>query len=188
MEEAGCNWAKSSPLMQAYHDEEWCVPSYDDRYLFEMLNLEGAQAGLSWQTIINKRVHYQEAFADFDIDFCAALTDDDLEQLRNNEKIIRNRAKIKAVRDNAQAVLKVQQEFGSFSNYMWHFTEGNRVIHELLSDAEMPAKTELSEAISRDMKKRGFKFVGPVIIYSYLQAIGIVDDHVLSCPLHATAK
>ncbi|MBC1520977.1 DNA-3-methyladenine glycosylase I [Listeria aquatica] len=184
-EETGCNWAKSSEREQQYHDEEWCVPSYDDRYLFEMLNLEGAQAGLSWRTILNKREAYKRAFAHFDIEKCANLSEEELEELRHDEGIIRNRLKIQAVKTNAKAALKVQAEFGSFSSYIWHFTSHKRVIHQFESEADMPAQDELSERVSRDMKKRGFKFVGPVIIYSYLQAVGVLDDHVLSCPLHS---
>lgn len=184
-EEAGCNWAKSSEREQVYHDEEWCVPSYDDRYLFEMLNLEGAQAGLSWRTILDKREAYKQAFANFDIETCAHFSEDDLEQLRQNEGIIRNRLKIRAVQTNAEAALKVQAEFGSFSSYVWHFTDHKRIIHHFENESEVPAQNELSERVSRDMKKRGFKFVGPVIIYSYLQAVGVLDDHVVSCPFHS---
>ncbi len=184
-----CSWAESGDeIMLAYHDDEWCEPSYEDTYLFELLNLEGAQAGLSWRTILNKRVGYQEAFLQFNIDACAKLTDGELAGILKNAKIIRNRAKVQAVRTNAQAVQKVQAEFGSFSKYMWHFTDGKVIDHKLAWNQEMPAKDELSERISKDMKKRGFKFVGPVIIYSYLQAIGVINDHNVTCAFYQNEK
>ncbi|HHQ1205500.1 TPA: DNA-3-methyladenine glycosylase I, partial [Listeria innocua] len=172
------------PFELAYHDGEWCVPSKDDTYLFEMLNLEGAQAGLSWKLILHKRKAYQEAFFHFDIDKCARLTDEDLARIVSEAAIVKNRLKVKAVRTNALATQKVQAEFGSFANYIWSFTNEERIINEWQGMGEVPAKTELSEKISKDLKKRGFKFVGPVIIYSYLQAIGILDDHLRSCPFH----
>lgn len=179
-----CNWANGDAVMMAYHDEEWCQPSYDDTYLFELLNLEGAQAGLSWRTILHKRAGYRDAFFQFDISACANLTDEELEDIILNGAIIRNKAKVKAVRTNAIAVQKVQEEFGSFASYMWHFTDGLVVDHQLKEDSEMPSKDELSERVSKDMKKRGFKFVGPIIVYSYLQAIGVLNDHVKTCAFY----
>ncbi|WP_163653463.1 DNA-3-methyladenine glycosylase I [Listeria sp. PSOL-1] len=177
-----CAWARNNPLMLKYHDEEWCVPSYDDRYLFEMLNLEGAQAGLSWQIILNKRAGYKAAFKNFEIERCAALTDKELEEIRLRGDIIRNRLKIQAVRTNAKAAQNIQIEFGSLANYMWHFTNQKRVIHQVTSEQDRPVKNNLSKQISADLKKRGFKFVGEIIIYSYLQAIGIIEDHQVTCP------
>ncbi|WP_088815212.1 MULTISPECIES: DNA-3-methyladenine glycosylase I [Listeria] len=181
-EQKRCSWAANGDaVMLAYHDDEWCKPSYEDTYLFELLNLEGAQAGLSWRTILNKRAGYQEAFLQFDIDACAKLTDEELADIVSNAAIIRNKAKVNAVRTNAQATQKVQAEFGSFSKYMWHFTDDKVMNHQLSENQEMPAKDELSERVSKDMKKRGFKFVGPVIVYSYLQAIGVINDHAVTC-------
>lgn len=183
-----CTWAQSNPIMREYHDQEWCVPNYDDTYLFELLNLEGAQAGLSWQIILNKREGYRKAFHQFDIDTCAALTDEELEQIIKTGEVVRHPLKVKAVRSNAIAAQKVAHEFGSFSNYIWSFTDSKRIINHWTSADQLPASNQLSEKISKDLKKRGFKFVGPVIIYSYLQAVGIVDDHVVTCPYHSENK
>ncbi|HAA9734348.1 TPA_asm: DNA-3-methyladenine glycosylase I [Listeria monocytogenes] len=183
-EELRCPWSINDPFELEYHDTEWCVPSKDDTYLFEMLNLEGAQAGLSWRLILHKRKAYQEAFFHFDIDKCALLTDDELATIVEEAAIVKNRLKVKAVRTNALATQKVQAEFGSFANYIWGFTNNERIINKWQGMGQVPASTELSEKISKDLKKRGFKFVGPVVIYSYLQAIGILDDHLLSCPFH----
>lgn len=183
-----CSWAQLNPLMREYHDHEWGVPSFDDTYLFEMLNLEGAQAGLSWQIILNKRDGYRKAFQGFEIDVCAAMTDDELEQITLTGEVVRHSLKIKAVRSNAIAAQRVISEFGSFAKYVWHFTDNKRIINHWTTVKQLPAKDELSEKISKDMKKRGFKFVGPVTIYSYLQAIGIIDDHVVTCPYHSEIK
>ncbi|WP_318502909.1 DNA-3-methyladenine glycosylase I [Bacillus sp. T3] len=180
-----CAWAQSNPLMKEYHDKEWGVPSHDDTYLFELLNLEGAQSGLSWLIILKKRDGYRKAFRDFDINACATLTDEELEQIVTTGEVVRHPLKIKAVRANAIAAQKVQEEFGSLSNYVWHFTNSKRIINSWTSVDQLPAKSELSEQISKDMKKRGFKFVGPVTIYSYLQAIGIIDDHIITCPYYS---
>lgn len=174
-----CGWAGPEENMQEYHDEEWCVVSHDDRYLFEMLTLEGAQAGLSWQLIINKREAYREAFHDFSIAKCAELTDTELEEIRTHSGIVKNKLKINSVRSNALAFQKIQQEFGSFSSYIWSFSPP--IDNKWQNETEVPAETELSQKISKDLKKRGFKFVGPVIVYSYMQAIGMVNDHILSC-------
>ncbi|MBC1483699.1 DNA-3-methyladenine glycosylase I [Listeria sp. FSL L7-1558] len=183
-EELRCPWSINDPYELEYHDKEWCVPSKDDTYLFEMLNLEGAQAGLSWKLILHKRKAYQEAFFDFDIAKCANLTDEQLAEIIAKAAIVKNRLKVKAVRTNAIATQKVQAEFGTFADYIWSFTNNKRIINKWDSVNSVPASNELSEKISKDLKKRGFKFVGPVIIYSYLQAIGMVDDHLITCPFH----
>ncbi len=173
--------------MQAYHDEEWGVPSHDDRHIFEMLILEGAQAGLSWSTVLNRRDGYRRAFADFDPTTVATFTDARLEELREDEGIIRNRLKIYATRTNAKAVLLVQQEFGSFADYLWNWVDGQTIVHYPKSLGELAPTTELSDRISKDLKRRGFTFVGSTIVYSLLQAIGLVDDHVVGCPQKASA-
>lgn len=183
-EELRCPWSINDPYELEYHDKEWCVPSKDDTYLFEMLNLEGAQAGLSWKLILHKRKAYQEAFFGFDIAKCANLTDEQLAEIIAKAAIVKNRLKVKAVRTNAIATQKVQAEFGTFADYIWSFTNNKRIINKWDSVNSVPASNELSEKMSKDLKKRGFKFVGPVIIYSYLQAIGMVDDHLITCPFH----
>ncbi|MBC1516449.1 DNA-3-methyladenine glycosylase I [Listeria immobilis] len=183
-EELRCPWSINDPYELEYHDKEWCVPSKDDTYLFEMLNLEGAQAGLSWKLILHKRKAYQEAFFGFDIAKCANLTDEQLAEIIAKAAIVKNRLKVKAVRTNAIATQKVQAEFGTFADYIWSFTNNKRIINKWDSVNSVPASNELSEKISKDLKKRDFKFVGPVIIYSYLQAIGMVDDHLITCPFH----
>ena len=168
--------------MSRYHDDEWGVPSHDDRHVFEMLTLEGAQAGLSWATILNRRNGYRHAFANFDPAKVAAFTDRRLEELRQDESIIRNRLKIYSTRTNAQAFIRVQGEFGSFATYLWNWVDGKRIVHHPRALADLPATTELSDGISKDLKRRGFTFVGSTIVYSLLQAVGVVDDHVDSCP------
>lgn len=183
-----CSWAQSNSLMREYHDNEWGVPNYDDRYLFEMLNLEGAQAGLSWMTILNKREGYRNAFHQFDINVCAAMTDIELEEIVKNGEVVRHSLKINAVRANAIAAQKVIQEYGDFAHYVWNFVDFKPIINHWNSVGQLPAKNELSEQISKDMKKRGFKFVGPITIYSYLQAVGIIDDHIITCPCHSENK
>ncbi|WP_099221350.1 DNA-3-methyladenine glycosylase I [Listeria costaricensis] len=185
--EKRCSWAENDAVMKDYHDKEWCVPSHDDRYIFEMLNLEGAQAGLSWRTILLKRAGYQKAFHHFEVDRCAVLSEEELTDIRENGEVIRNRLKIQAVRKNAKAAQKVMAEFGSLDAYFWHFTKGERIVNHWTDSSEMPAQSPLSETISKDLKKRGFSFVGPVIIYSFLQAIGIIDDHEVSCPCHSAS-
>ena len=174
--------------MRAYHDGEWGVPSHDDRYLFEMLILEGAQAGLSWATILNRREGYQNAFANFDPSKVAAFTDRRLELLREDARIIRNRLKIAAARTNAKAFLRVQAEFGSFATYLWNWVGGVPVVHHPRTLADLPATTDLSDRISKDLKRRGFTFVGSTIVYSLLQAAGVVDDHIITCPLKRPHK
>lgn len=168
--------------MRDYHDHEWGVPSHDDRYLFEMLILEGAQAGLSWATILNRRDGYRHAFANFDPKKVAAFTDRRLEHLREDTEIIRNRLKIAAARTNARAFLRVQAEFGSFATYLWNWVGGAPLVHHPRTLADLQATTELSDRVSKDLKARGFTFVGSTIVYSFLQAAGVVDDHVTGCP------
>lgn len=183
-----CSWPGNNELMRKYHDEEWCVPSHDDRFIFEMLNLEGAQAGLSWSTVINKRDQYLIAFNRFDINYCANLKDEDLESIRLNYGIIKNKLKIKAVRTNAILALELIKEYGSLSNYFWSFVNHQPIINQWEKERQMPAETEISQRISHELKKRGFKFVGSVIIYSFMQAIGMVDDHIIECPFHSQNK
>ena len=168
--------------MSSYHDLEWGVPSRDDRYLFEMLTLEGAQAGLSWSTILNRREGYRHAFADFDPAKVAAFTDRRLEQIRQDQSIIRNRLKISSTRTNAQAFIRVQAEWGSFATYLWNWVDGTRIVHHPRTLADLPSTTDLSDHVSKDLKRRGFTFVGSTIVYSLLQAAGVVDDHIISCP------
>lgn len=179
-----CDWAKD-PLEIAYHDTEWGKVSKDDAYLFEMLVLEGMQAGLSWITILKKREAYKKTFHQLDIEKCSRMSDEELEAilLDTENNIIRNKLKVKSIKNNAQAFLAVQKEFGSFYQYIWSFVpKQEQIINHYNDILELPAQSELSEKISKDMKKRGFKFVGPVIIYSYLQAIGVIDDHIDTCP------
>lgn len=176
-----CDWCKGSELYEQYHDEEWGVPVHDDRKHFEFLILEGAQAGLSWITILKRREGYREAFCDFDPEQVARLGEADVERLLMNEKIIRNRLKIRSAIKNAQVFLDIQKEFGSFDNYIWNFVSGKPVINGPLSLEDIPAASPLSDAVSKDLKKRGMSFVGSTIIYAHLQATGIVNDHIKSC-------
>lgn len=180
--EGRCQWANSSPAMRDYHDQEWGVPSHDDPHLFEMLILEGAQAGLSWATILNRRAGYRQAFASFDPLKVAAFDDRRLERLREDEGIIRNRLKIYGARTNAQAVLRVQAELGSFATYLWNWVDGTRIVHHPRTLADLRPTTGLSDRISKDLKRRDFTFVGSTIVYSLLEAVGIVDDHLTTCP------
>jgi len=173
--------------MRAYHDQEWGVPSHDDTHLFEMLTLEGAQAGLSWATILNRRDGYRRAFAGFDPAKVARFTDRRLEQLLQDTGIIRNRLKVYGARTNAQAVVRIQKEFGSFDAYLWGWVDGTTIVNRPRSLADLPAKTELSDRISKDLKRRGLTFVGSTIIYSLLQSVGIVDDHLTSCAFKGQA-
>ena len=176
-----CGWAKGEKDI-LYHDTEWGVPSYDDGYIFEMLILEGFQAGLSWNTILQKRENFRKAFDNFDYKKIAKYDEKKLNDLMRNEGIIRNKLKINSTVTNAVSFMKIQKEFGSFSDYIWGFTDKKRIINKWKDLSEVPATTELSDKISKDLKKRGFKFVGSTIIYSFLQAIGIIDDHLASCP------
>ena len=180
-ERKGCGWELSSEKMKAYHDERWCKPEHDDRELFAMLILEGAQAGLSWSTIIDREENYRRAFDGFDPEVVARYDEEKISSLMQDAGIIRNRLKITSAVTNAQAFLRIRQEFGSFDNYIWSFTDGQVIDHHLQRIEDMPAASELSEQVSRDLKKRGFKFVGATIIYSYLQGIGIINDHLDDC-------
>jgi DNA-3-methyladenine glycosylase I len=164
-----------------YHDQQWGIPVHDDRELFEMLILEGAQAGLSWETILNKRAGYRAAFHNFDVQKVAAMTDEELTALLQDPKIVRNRLKVFATRKNALVFLKIQQEFGSFNEYLWKFVNHQPIINQFKTFAEVPARTPLSDVISKDLKKRGMTFVGSTIIYAYLQGIGVVNDHLADC-------
>lgn len=164
-----------------YHDNEWGVPVHDDRHLFEMLILEGAQAGLSWETILKRRDGYRKAFHNFDLKKVASMPDAELEALRHNPDIIRNRLKIYAARTNAQIFLKIQHEFGSFDRYLWHFVNGKPIVNRWASLKDAPATTPQSDALSKDLKKRGMTFVGSTIMYAFMQAVGMVNDHVTTC-------
>ncbi|MBI2482043.1 MAG: DNA-3-methyladenine glycosylase I [Candidatus Vogelbacteria bacterium] len=176
-----CQWCGSNPLMVAYHDKEWGVPVHDDRTLFEFLILEGAQAGLTWQTVLNKRQIYRKAFANFNVKKIASYDAKDVKRLLVDPGIIRNRLKIVATIKNAQAFLKVQKEFGSFDRYIWQFVGGKPINHKIKSLTDIPITTKESVAMSRDLLKRGFKFVGPTICYALMQAVGLVNDHEVTC-------
>ncbi|QHS09517.1 DNA-3-methyladenine glycosylase I [Sinimarinibacterium sp. NLF-5-8] len=179
-----CPWCLATAQYQHYHDHEWGVPTFDDQKLFEFLILEGAQAGLSWRTVLEKRAGYARAFHNFDPARVAAMSDAELEALTQNSGIIRNKLKINSARHNARAFLKVQQEHGNFARYLWAYVDGNPITNHFKSLSEVPVRTELSDQISNDLKRRGFKFVGSTIIYAYLQAMGLVNDHLIHCPRH----
>ena len=176
-----CFWVSDDPLYIEYHDAEWGVPVYDDDRLFEFLILETFQAGLSWITILKKRENFREALDNFDYKKIANYGEDKFEELLQNAGIIRNKLKIKATITNAQAFIKVQEEFGSFSKYIWGFTDGKPIKNSFEKREEVPATTELSDKISKDLKKRGFKFVGSTVIYAHMQATGMVNDHTTDC-------
>lgn len=176
-----CAWSTSDPLYIEYHDNEWGVPVHDDRLLFEFLILEGAQAGLSWITILKKRKNYRAAFNNFNAKKIAAYDADKINELLNNEGIIRNRLKINAAILNAKAFLGIQKEFGSFDKYIWSFTDGKTIANTWATMKEIPSKTPVSDLMSKDLKKRGFKFVGSTICYAFTQAVGIVNDHTIDC-------
>ena len=175
-----CTWAKSE-LAITYHDEEWGVPLHDDRGLFEFLVLEGAQAGLSWDTVLRKRDAYRKAFDNFEPAKVARYSEPKREKLLLNEGIIRNRLKIASAVSNAKAFLNVQKEFGSFDKYIWVFVGGKPIVNKVKGHGDVPAKTEVSDAISKDLKKRGFNFVGSTIMYAFMQATGMVNDHLVTC-------
>ncbi len=179
-----CDWAHASPLTVAYHDEEWGVPVHDDQKHFEMLILEGAQAGLSWETVLRKREAYRLAFQGFDLEKVARMTDDELEAQLANPGIIRNRLKVFSARKNALAFIHIQQEFGSFDRYIWQAVGGSPLDGKRQTMLNVPATSPESEALSKDLKKRGMSFVGPTIIYAYMQAVGLVNDHLRSCFRH----
>src|SRR5512143_3275074 len=176
-----CEWANRSELEQFYHDEEWGVPIHDDRSLFEFLVLEGAQAGLSWDTILRKREGYRKAFDHFNAKKISRYSGSDVSRLLADPEIIRNRLKVNASITNARAFLRVQKEFGSFDCYIWQFVNGRTIQNSWKKLAEIPSSTPESEAMSKDLKKRGFKFVGTTICYAFMQAVGMVNDHVVSC-------
>lgn len=178
-----CGWCSADPVYMVYHDTEWGVPSRCEKHLFEMLSLEGFQAGLSWLTILKKRENFREAFCDWEVERVARLTDAGLQRLRGNSGIVRNRSKILTTVQNARAFLRVQAECGSFADYLWKFTGGKIIRMEPRRQnwREVPASTTLAECISKDLKERGFGYCGPVIVYSYLQSVGIVDDHIAGC-------
>ena len=176
-----CEWANSSELYKAYHDNEWGVAVHDDRVLFEFLILEGAQAGLSWSTILEKREGYRKAFDGFDARKVSTYTEAKIAALLINPEIVRNRLKIKSAVTNAKAFLYVQEEFGSFDNYIWQFVDGSPLQNAWQDVRQIPAHTPVSEAMSKALKKRGFTFVGPTICYAFMQAVGMVNDHVVGC-------
>ncbi|MFZ1731382.1 MAG: DNA-3-methyladenine glycosylase I [Bacteroidota bacterium] len=176
-----CAWCGSDPLYVAYHDDEWGVPVHDDTQLFEFLILEGAQAGLSWLTILKKRDNYRKAFHNFDVRRVAKYGEKDVERLLADSGIVRNRLKIESAIRNARGVLAIQKEFGSLNAYLWRFVDGVPIQNTRKSMAELPAKTELSDAMSKDLKKRGFNFVGSTICYAFMQAVGMVNDHTTDC-------
>lgn len=177
-----CSWVQGQPVSYVkYHDEEWGVPVHDDRLLFQKLVLDGAQAGLSWLTILKKRPAYIEAFDSFDFQKVAGYGESDMERLMDNPGIVRNRLKIKSAVKNAKAFIKIREEFGSFDSYLWGYVDHRPINNRFKDPSEIPSKTELSETISKDLVKRGMSFVGPVIIYAYMQAIGMVNDHTVNC-------
>ena len=176
-----CTWAGSDTLYRSYHDEEWGVPVHDDRLLFEFLTLEGAQAGLSWITILRKREGYRRAFAGLDPELVAQFGESQLLQLMQDPAIVRNRLKLASTVGNARAILALQEEFGSFDAYLWRFVDGAPLQNSWCSHGEVPASTALSDALSRDLKRRGFRFVGSTICYAFMQAVGMVNDHTVDC-------
>jgi DNA-3-methyladenine glycosylase I len=179
-----CEWADRSELERAYHDEEWGVPLHDDRRLFEFLVLEGAQAGLSWSTVLKKREGYRKAFGNFDARVVSGFSEDDIATLLSDPGIIRNRLKIRSAIDNAKAFLRVQEEFGRFDDYIWRFVGGKPVRNAWNRMTEIPCSTPGSDAMSKDLRNRGFRFVGPTICYAFMQAVGMVNDHVVECFRH----
>ena len=182
-EKSRCGWAQNDLAIQ-YHDAEWGVPLHDDRRLFEFLILEGAQAGLSWDTILKKRENYRAAFDDFDAEKIAFYDEKKLNELLLDEGIIRNRLKIASAVSNAKSYLKIKDELGSFDSYIWNFVDGKPIVNSWKSLSEVPAKTTISDAMSKDLRKRGFNFVGSTIMYAFMQATGMVNDHLVSCFRH----
>ncbi|MDA3897447.1 MAG: DNA-3-methyladenine glycosylase I [Desulfobacteraceae bacterium] len=183
-----CIWCGKDPLYIAYHDEQWGVPVHDDRLLFEFLVLEGAQAGLSWLTILKKRENYRKAFHSFDCETIANYSETDVKRLLADSGIVRNRLKIESAIKNARAVIEIQEAFGSLDAYLWRYVEGTPEQNKWKSMADIPAKTKLSEVMSKDLKKRGFNFVGPTICYAFMQAVGMVNDHTTDCFRHDEIK
>lgn len=183
-EKTRCPWCEHNELEKAYHDAEWGVPVHDDRLLFEYLILEGCQAGLSWTTVLQKRANYQEAYKNFEPDKVARLTDAYLEKQLQNEGIVRNRLKVFGARTNAKAFLAVQKEFSSFDKYLWPFVNGKPLQPNHATTKTVPASTPVSDALSKDLKKRGFTFVGTTIMYAFMQAVGLTNDHLTTCYRH----
>lgn len=179
-----CNWVTNDPVYIHYHDHEWGIPVYEDQKLFEMLSLEGAQAGLNWITILKRRENYKKAFDQFNIDIVANYSEEKIQSLLQNPEIIRNEKKIRSVVKNARLVIEIQKDFGSFSNFLWNYVNNQPIINHWSKDEEVPANTALSKKISNDLRKKGFSFVGPTIIYSFMQAIGMVNDHLITCFCH----
>ncbi len=180
-----CPWCEGHDLMAAYHDKEWGVPERDDRALFEKLILDGAQAGLSWRTILERREGYRRAFEGFDPERIARYGDADVQRLLADPGIIRNRQKVRSAIGNARAYLALLEETGSFSDYLWGFVDGRPQVNRFRSPAEVPAVSPVSESVSKNLKRRGFSFVGPTIVYAYMQAVGMVNDHLVDCFRHA---
>ena len=185
MTQQKCGWCLGDPLYEAYHDTEWGVPVYDDETLFEFLILETFQAGLSWITILRKRENFREAFDNFDYKKIAQYKEDKLEELLQNPGIIRNKLKVRSAVTNAQLFMKIQEEFGSFSKYIWGFVEGSPIHNRVENYKTAPPTTAISDALSKDLKKRGFKFVGSTVVYAHMQATGMVNDHEVSCFRHS---
>ena len=181
MKKHRCGWCEGDDLYEAYHDNEWGVPVYDDATLFEFLILETFQAGLSWITVLRKRENFRKAFDNFDYKKIANYNQDKIDELLLDAGIIRNKLKIKATITNAQSFIKIQKEFGSFSKYIWGFVDGKPIKNECISMQDIPATTAISDVLSKDLKKRGFKFVGPTVVYAHMQATGMVNDHVKGC-------
>ncbi len=183
-----CAWCGDDPLYRAYHDSEWGVPAHDDRYLFEMLILEGAQAGLSWLTILKKRENYRRAFHSFDVERIAAYSQHDVQRLLTDPGIVRNRLKIASAIKNARGVLHIQEEFATLDAYLWRVVDGTPRQNEWHSMAEVPDRTQQSDAMSKDLKRRGFNFVGTTICYAFMQAVGMVNDHIVDCFRHTAVR
>ena len=180
-----CAWVGNDPLYQTYHDEEWGVPCFDDRRLFEFLILEGAQAGLSWITVLRKRANYQRLFHDFDVERVSRITPKRVERLLQDPRIVRNRLKVESTVSNARAYLEIQSKHGSFSDYLWGYVDGSPIINHWKTIDQVPVSTPLSDQLSKDLKKAGFRFVGTTICYAYMQAIGLVNDHTTDCFRHS---
>jgi DNA-3-methyladenine glycosylase I len=183
-----CKWCGKNPLLIAYHDHEWGIPIHDDRLLFEFLILEGAQAGLSWLTILKKRENYRKAFDNFDFDRIAYYTETDVIRLLSDAGIVRNRLKIGSAIKNARGVLNIQEQYGSLDSYLWRYVEGIPKQNQWQSKAEVPANSDISDRMSKDLKKRGFNFVGSTICYAFMQAVGMVNDHTTDCFRHQEIK
>jgi DNA-3-methyladenine glycosylase I len=183
-----CSWANSSPLLQAYHDNEWGIPVHDDATLFEFVTLEGAQAGLSWETVLRKRDRYQTVFAGFDLARVSRFTPKKVEAILNDPGVIRHRGKIDSTISNAKAILAIASEFGSFDAYLWGFIGGKPLNGRRKTMGDVPVSTPLAEALSKDLRKRGLRFVGPTIVYSFMQAVGVVNDHLATCAFRGPAR